>query len=179
MPGQQAGYPTLGPAFRFSSGGYLDKYTGSGWTPLIDKNSTLLAQDSQVVHKSSDETIAGDKKFSGKVTVDNASKYPLNASVPLNSMKMLYGTISAIRVGNLVQATYNKPSSAGKVDVNTTSVEAVPADFRPIVGVKGAGTDSVGGTIDIILNPNGTLRIGNTYIDSGKSATITFTYPVL
>ena len=179
MPGQQAGYPTLAPAFRLSSSGYLDKYTGSGWTPLITPTSTLLAQDSQVVHKSSDESIVGDKKFSGKVTVDNASKYPLNASVPLASMKMLYGTISAIRVGNLVQATYNKQSSDGKVNVYTTSVEAVPADFRPIVGVKGAGTDSSGGTVDITLNPNGTLTTGNTYIDSGKSATITFTYPVL
>ncbi|MCM6766449.1 collagen-like protein, partial [Weissella paramesenteroides] len=39
MPGQQAGYPTLGPAFRFSGGGYLDKYTGSGWTPLITPTS--------------------------------------------------------------------------------------------------------------------------------------------
>ena len=179
MPGQQSGYPTLGPTFRFSGGGYLDKYTGSGWTPLIDKNSTLLAQDSQVVHKSSDESIAGDKKFSGKVTVDNASKYPLNASVPLTSMTILYGTISAIRVGNLVQATYNKPNSTDKVGVSTTSTESTPADFRPIVGVKGAGTDSSGGTVDITLNPNGTLTTGNTYIDSGKSATITFTYPVL
>ena len=179
MPGQQAGYPTLAPAFRLSSSGYLDKYTGSGWTPLIDKNATLLAQDSQVVHNSSDESIAGDKKFSGKVTVDNASKYPLNASVPLDSMKMLYGTISAIRVGNLVQATYNKPNSTGKVGVNTTSTESIPTDYRPIVGVKGAGTDSSGGTVDITLNPNGTLTTGNTYIDSGKSATITFTYPVL
>ena len=179
MPGQQAGYPTLGPAFRLSAQGYLEKYTGSGWTPLITPTSTLLAQDSQVVHKSSDESIAGDKKFSGKVTVDNASKYPLNASVPLDSMKMLYGTISAIRVGNLVQATYNKPNSTDKVSVNTTSAESMPADFRPIVGVKGAGTDSVGGTVDITLNPNGTLTTGNTYIDSGKSATITFTYPVL
>lgn len=137
------------------------------------------ANDSTLVHKSGNESIAGDKTFTGKVTVDNASKYSLNASVTLDSMKMLYGTISAVRVGNLVQATYNKPSSAGKVDVNTTSVESIPADFRPIVGVKGAGTDSSGGTIDIIINPNGTVRIGNTYIDSGKSATITFTYPVL
>ena len=137
------------------------------------------ANDSSLVHQSGNESIAGDKKFLGKVTVDNAAKYPLNASVPLDSMKMLYGTISAIRVGNLVQATYNKPSSAGKVGVNTTSVEAVPADFRPIVGVKGNGTDSSGGTVDITLNPNGTLTTGNTYIDSGKSATITFTYPVL
>ncbi|MCM6766448.1 hypothetical protein NE315_09775, partial [Weissella paramesenteroides] len=40
MPGQQAGYPTLGPAFRFSANGYLDKYTGSGWTPLITPTST-------------------------------------------------------------------------------------------------------------------------------------------
>lgn len=144
------------------------------WSSWIE-----LANDSQLVHNTGNESIAGDKKFSGKVTVDNASKYPLNASVPLNSMKMLYGTISAVRVGNIVQATYNKPSSAGKVDVNTTSVESIPEDFRPIVGVKGNGTDSVGGTIDIILNHNGTLRIGNTYIDSGKSATITFTYPVL
>ena len=41
------------------------------------------------------------------------------------------------------------------------------------------GTDSSGGTVDITLNPNGTLTTGNTYIDSGKSATIAFTYPVL
>ena len=161
-----------------TSGGIIANYIG-----LVRNGSqlswVLLSDDSSVVHNTGNETIAGDKKFSGKVTVDNASKYPLNASVPLASMTMLYGTISAIRVGNLVQATYNKPNSTGKVGVNTTSTESIPADFRPIVGVKGAGTDSVGGTVDITLNPNGTLTTGNTYIDSGKSATITFTYPVL
>ena len=164
-----------------NTGGYWERYdeSSSKWINVIPDTSGLLAQDNQVVHKSSDESIAGDKKFSGKVTVDNASKYPLNASVPLNSMTILYGTISAIRVGNLVQATYNKPNSTDKVSVNTTSTESIPTDFRPLAGVKGAGTDSSGGTVDITLNPNGTLTTGNTYIDSGKSATITFTYPVL
>lgn len=69
MPGQQAGYPTLAPAFRLSSSGYLDKYTGSGWTPLITPTSTLLAQDSQVVHNTNNETIAGNKTFSGNTTI--------------------------------------------------------------------------------------------------------------
>ena len=180
FPGQQKA-PNYNGNWRFSGSGYIDRYdtASNKWVNIIGNNTGVLAEDSKVVHKSSDESIAGDKKFSGKVTVDNASKYPLNASVPLDSMKMLYGTISTIRVGNLVQATYNKPSSAGKVGVNTTSSESVPADFRPLAGVKGAGTDSSGGTVDITLNPNGTLTTGNTYIDSGKSATITFTYPVL
>lgn len=69
MPGQQSGYPTLGPAFRLSGGGYLDKYTGSGWTPLITPTSTLLAQDSQVVHNTGNETVAGNKTFSGNTTI--------------------------------------------------------------------------------------------------------------
>lgn len=69
MPGQQSGYPTLGPAFRFSANGYLDSYTGSGWTPLITPKSTLLAQDSQVVHNTGNETVAGNKTFSGNTTI--------------------------------------------------------------------------------------------------------------
>ena len=180
MPNQKS-TPSYTNIWRLNTGGYWDRYDESSnkWVNVIPSTSGLLAQDNQVVHKSSDESIAGDKKFSGKVTVDNASKYPLNASVPLNSMTILYGTISAIRVGNLVQATYNKPNSTDKVSVNTTSTESIPTDFLPLAGVKGAGTDSSGGTVDITLNPNGTLTTGNTYIDSGKSATITFTYPVL
>src|SRR5699024_7915187 len=56
-------------SFRFSAQGYLDKYTGSGWTPLITPTSTLLAQDSQVVHNTGNETIAGNKTFSGNTTM--------------------------------------------------------------------------------------------------------------
>lgn len=70
------------------------------------KHWTLLADDANVVHNTGNETIAGDKTFTGKVsvsgTIDSAEKVYTRTIGSTNDLQIIY-----TRVGNVVTGRYD------------------------------------------------------------------------
>ena len=129
MPGQQAGYPTLAPAFRFSAQGYLDKFTGSGWTPLIDKKSTLLAQDSQVVHNSGNESVTGNKTFTGTVTAGGTAL----TDTGWKDIPLLSGMSAGVHRYRILNGVVYVQVGQVKGAVNGGDMLTLPTEARPDV----------------------------------------------
>ena len=69
LPGQQSA-PNYEGNWRISTRGYWDRYDTASkkWVNIIGNNTGVLAQDSQVVHNTGNETVAGNKVFTGTVT---------------------------------------------------------------------------------------------------------------
>lgn len=176
MPGQQAGYPTLGPAFRFSANGYLDKYTGSGWTPLITPTSTLLAQDSQVVHNTNNETIAGNKTFSGNTTIGGT----LMTDSGWKNMSLVSGVIASVARYRLLNGVVYIQVLDVTADVGKVFA-TLPAGYRPqhfIWEPYFSGNKS--GNFVIGSGDGGVSRASSTTsgTDSGTKASFEVSYPV-
>lgn len=175
MPGQQAGYPTLGPAFRLSSSGYLDKYTGSGWTPLITPTSTLLAQDSQVVHNTGNETVAGNKTFSGNTTIGGT----LMTDSGWKNMSLASGvkaTVARYRLLNGVVyiQVLDVTADVGKV------FATLPAGYRPPHWIWESWF-SANKSGNFLIGDNGEVsRASSTTsgTDSGTKASFEVSYPI-
>ena len=70
LPGQQSA-PNYEGNWRISTSGYWDRYDTASkkWVNIIGNNTGVLAQDSQVVHNTKNETVAGNKTFSGNTTI--------------------------------------------------------------------------------------------------------------
>lgn len=175
MPGQQAGYPTLAPAFRLSSSGYLDKYTGSGWTPLITPTSTLLAQDSQVVHNTGNETVAGNKTFSGNTTIGGT----LMTDSGWKNMSLASGvkaTVARYRLLNGVVyiQVLDVTADVGKV------FATLPAGYRPPHWIWESWF-SANKSGNFLIGDNGEVsRASSTTsgTDSGTKASFEVSYPI-
>lgn len=175
MPGQQSGYPTLGPAFRLSGGGYLDKYTGSGWTPLITPTSTLLAQDSQVVHNTNNETIAGNKTFSGNTTIGGT----LMTDSGWKNMSLASGvkaTVARYRLLNGVVyiQVLDVIADVGKV------FATLPAGYRPPHWIW-ESYFSANKSGNFLIGDNGEVSRGSSTTpgtDSGTKASFEVSYPI-
>ena len=175
MPGQQAGYPTLGPAFRFSGGGYLDKYTGSGWTPLITPTSTLLAQDSQVVHKSNNETIAGNKTFSGNTTIGGT----LMTDSGWKNMSLASGVTASIARYRLLNGivyiqVLDVTADVGKV------FATLPAGYKPSHWIWESWFSANKSGNFLITDKGDVSRASSTAsgTDSGTKASFEVSYPI-
>ncbi|NEZ89921.1 collagen-like protein [Weissella paramesenteroides] len=175
MPGQQSGYPTLGPAFRFSANGYLDKYTGSGWTPLIGPNFTLLAQDSDVVHNTKNEIIAGNKTFSGNTTLGST----LMTDSGWKNMSLASGVTASIARYRLLNGivyiqVLDITADVGKV------FATLPAGYRPPhwIWESWFAANKSG---NFLIGDNGeVLRASSTAsgTDSGTKASFEVSYPI-
>ena len=175
MPGQQSGYPTLGPAFRFSSSGYLDKYTGSGWTPLITPTSTLLAQDSQVVHNTGNETVAGNKTFSGNTTIGGT----LMTDSGWKNMSLASGvkaTVARYRLLNGVVyiQVLDVTADVGKV------FATLPAGYRPPHWIWESWFSANKSGNFLITDKGDVSRASSTAsgADSGTKASFEVSYPI-
>ncbi|MFL2020434.1 collagen-like domain-containing protein [Weissella hellenica] len=176
MPGQQAGYPTLGPAFRLSSGGCLDKYTGSGWTPLITPTSTLLAQDSQVVHNTGNETVAGNKTFSGNTTIGGT----LMTDSGWKNMSLASGVKASVARYRLLNGVVYIQVLDITADVGKVFA-TLPAGYRPphwIWEPYFSGNKS--GNFVIGSGDGGVSRASSTTsgTDSGTKASFEASYPI-
>lgn len=175
MPGQQSGYPTLGPAFRLSSGGYLDKYTGSGWTPLITPTSTLLAQDSQVVHNTGNETVAGNKTFSGNTTIGGT----LMTDSGWNNMSLASGVTATVARYRLLNGVVYIQVLDVTVDVGKVFA-TLPAGYRPQHWIW-ESYFSANKSGNFLIGNNGEVsRASSTTsgTDSGTKASFEVSYPI-
>ncbi|WP_202979859.1 pyocin knob domain-containing protein [Weissella paramesenteroides] len=149
MPGQQSGI-NYAPMFRFSSGGYLDKWDGTSWIPIIGNNATLLASDNTVVHNSGNETIAGTKTFSS--TVNGNVSGNAGSATKLATARTINGTsfdgtanisIKASNDSSLVHQSGNESIAGNKTFTGTVTAGGTQLTDS---GWKSL-TPSVGGTV--------------------------------
>ena len=118
---------------------YYANTTGRVWVRTLVSNGTYtqwveLANDADVVHNTGNETIAGDKKFAGKVSATNiletGTPQSATATTTFNGL-----TFSFTRVGSSVYVT------TGTTTV-TTAVQTgwydgiAPSGYRPVGGVE-------------------------------------------
>lgn len=167
MPGQQSGI-NYGPMFRFSSNGYLDKWNGASWIPIIDKNATLLASDNTVVHNSGNETITGTKTFSSTIG-GSVSGNAGSASKLLTARSI--GGVNFDGTANI-----NLPGVNTQGNQNTTGNAATATKLQTAHKVNGTPFD---GTKDISINAANDSNIvhqsGNESIAGNKTFTGTVT----
>lgn len=167
MPGQQSGI-NYAPMFRFSSGGYLDKWDGTSWIPIIGNNATLLASDNTVVHNSGNETIAGTKSFSS--TVSGSVSGNAGSATKLQTARSVGG------VNFDGTANINLPGVNTQGNQNTTGNAATATKLQTARRVNGTPFD---GTKDISINAANDSNIvhqsGNESIGGNKIFTGTVT----
>lgn len=129
------------------------------------------ANDSEVVHNTGTDTIAGDKTFTGKVMIGGGNyQTPVSATV-----NYLGSTISFMRIGNQVTFTSSTSSFTSDVAIGMTS-GVIPVGFRPALQqnvnangqAKGGAFfsfDGAGGVYSYTTYPSGTQpRVSGTYI---------------
>lgn len=70
FPGQQKA-PNYNGNWRFTSSGYIDRYDTASkkWVNIIGNNTGVLAEDSKVVHNSGNESVSGNKTFTGTTKI--------------------------------------------------------------------------------------------------------------
>lgn len=70
FPGQQKA-PNYNGNWRFSGSGYIDRYDTASkkWVNIIGNNTGVLAEDSKVVHNSGNESVSGNKTFTGTTKI--------------------------------------------------------------------------------------------------------------
>lgn len=182
--------------WKFDQNGNMQRFNGSQWNTIIASGSSTLAQDSDVYHKAESETITGSSLFTGNnifsgkttfngavnttgdLTVGGNTAYPLGRAVKSVSTKMLYGgDVTAVRVGNIVQVTYNR-GKGSKIPNNIVSSETLPADFRPIMAAKCSGADGGGGQLDWQMGVDGKIHVYYSVVTAQNTANVTWTYPV-
>ena len=138
----QQSVPNYGNNWRFSSGGWFDRYdaTAKKWINVLPNNSGLVAQNASVVHKSGNETIAGTKSFSS--------------------------TISGSVNGNAGSADKLKTSrTIGGVNFNGTSNINLP-------GVNTAGNQSTSGNAGSATKLKTARKINGTAFDGTKDINV-------
>lgn len=112
-----------------------------------------VANDSEVLHKTGNETAAGDKTFDGKITMNNT----LHTTGVSGTVKMWYSAnISYAKTGRLVQLLHNGGNTA-QIKSNSISVEKLPAFLRPAVAAAMPAHPVTGAKIAV--NPDGTFKV--------------------
>lgn len=136
---------------------------------------TLIADDANVVHKTGNEVIAGDKTLAGKVIADNfiSNNVPVNLTKTTTSKMWYNSTLTAYRTGNTVTIVNNKQDT-GVIADNTNSTETIPAGYRPSTvlyypvvygsSIRGELQINADGTFTARGAINGQYRVTATYI---------------
>ena len=128
-----------------------------------------LANDNNVVHKTGNETIAGDKTFTGITTVNNlinASSIATPYYVEQNPTTFIFktsGSVQFVRVGNTVTAFYREiPATANGV----TLLSDLPVRYRPVgQAIQAKNQQGV-----ITINTSGDILTESTYASGGYFA---------
>lgn len=119
---------------------------------------TLIADDANVVHKTGNEVIAGDKTLAGKVIADNfvSNNVPVNLTKTTTSEMWYSSTLTAYRTGNTVTIV-NYMQATNTIPDNNTSREKIPAGYRPstVLYYPAVYGSSLKGELQI--NPDGTF----------------------
>lgn len=119
---------------------------------------TLIADDANVVHKTGNEVIAGDKTLAGKVIADNfvSNNVPVNLTKTTTSEMWYSSTLTASRTGNTVTIV-NYMQVTNTIPDNNTSREKIPAGYRPstVLYYPAVYGSSLKGELQI--NPDGTF----------------------
>lgn len=166
----QQSAPNYGNNWRFSSGGWLDRYdaTAQKWVNVLPNTSGLVAQDSAVVHNSGNETIAGTKTFSS--TIGGSISGNADSATKLQTARRVGG------VNFDGTANINLPGVNTQGNQNTTGNAATATKLQTARKVNGTPFD---GTKDISINAANDSNIvhqsGNESIAGNKTFTGTVT----
>lgn len=135
----------------------------------------LIADDANVVHKTGNEVIAGDKTLAGKVIADNfvSNNVPVNLTKTTTSEMWYSSTLTASRTGNTVTIV-NYMQATNTIPDNNTSREKIPAGYRPSTvlyypvvygsSLRGELQINTDGTFTARGAINGQYRVTATYI---------------
>lgn len=174
-------YSIINVATRGTNRTYVEysDLSGNVWHTTASSNSlnswVKQANDSEVLHKTGNETSAGDKTFTGKVTADNlvSNSVPVSLTKTTTSKMWYSSTLTAYRTGNTVTIVNNKQDTSVIAD-NTASTETIPAGYRPSTvlfypvvygsSLKGELQINTDGTFTARGAINGQYRLTATYI---------------
>lgn len=135
------------------------------------------SNDSQLVHKTGNEVLAGDKTFTGKVAADNliSNDVPVNLTKTTTFKSWFGSEVTAYRNGNVVTIVNNKQDASLIFDT-THSQEAIPLGYRPSVmvlypviyetSIKGQIQINTDGTFQAHGAIDGPYQLTATYITS-------------
>lgn len=140
------------------------------WQPWV-----MFADDANVVHKTGNETVAGDKTLTGKLSATNfeagGDKYTSTATATAN----YYGVdISFLRVGKLVTFTSSANSFNTNVAVGLTN-NVLPNGFKPALQQNVDATNQDGANKFFSFDPSGSVYSYSTYT-SGTQPRISGSY---
>lgn len=134
-----------------------------------------IADDANVVHKTGNETVAGDKMLTGKLSAANfeagGDKYTDTASVDVN---YLGATISFVRIGKLVTFTSGVSSFNVGVSAGLTS-GVIPNGFKPAVQQNISPANQSGASNFFSFDQGGGIYSYGTY-PSGAQPRLSWTY---
>ena len=131
-------------------------------------NVSMATTGANLVHKSESETIAGDKTFTGKTSLqklDVSGQTNFYNQTIVWSDGNMQGKWTIQRMGNWVMAKFDMSSATG---TGNTS-KSLPSGFRPLSNFVRELEEGNAG-----INTNGTLYIGKSYM--GNNA-MTFVFP--
>ena len=134
-----------------------------------------LANDDNVVHKTGNETVAGDKMLTGKLSATTfeagGDKYTSTASVDIN---YLGATISFVRIGKLVTFTSGVSTFNTNVSAGLTS-GVIPNGFKPAVQQNISPANQSGASNFFSFDQGGGIYSYGTY-PSGAQPRLSWTY---
>lgn len=156
---------------RFGAGAAYSANVNGG----VIQRWSLIADDANVVHKTGNETLAGDKTLTGKLSATNfeagGDNYTDTASVDVN---YLGTTISFVRIGKLVTFTSGVSSFNTNVSSGLTS-GVIPNGFKPALQQNVAATNQDGLNKFFSFDPSGSVYSYSAYT-SGTQPRISGTY---
>lgn len=136
---------------------------------------TQFADDASTVHKTGNETVAGDKTLTGKLSATTfeagGDKYTDTASVDIN---YLGATISFVRIGKLVTFTSGVSSFNVGVSAGLTS-GVIPNGFKPAVQQNISPANQSGASNFFSFDQGGGIYSYGTY-PSGAQPRLSWTY---
>lgn len=158
----QGGYAimTVYPYLDNNSSGFLTlQYTdGSFYFCEINSTNVLwkkVAKDSEVMHLTGNETVTGDKSFTGSVIIQDANPVKVKQSATVEFPFWYGSSMRATRFGNMVTLHYSTRTTQD-IPANSVSAEAIPLGFRPAdCWYMAAGGGSAG---SVEIGANGKLN---------------------
>lgn len=133
-------------------------------------NVSMATTGANLVHKTGNETIAGDKTFTGQLKV-SGDNYANTASVDVN---YLGATISFVRIGKLVTFTSGVSAFNTNVSAGLTS-NVIPNGFKPAVQQNISPANQSGASNFFSFDQGGGIYSYGTY-PSGAQPRLSWTY---
>ncbi|WP_285013424.1 hypothetical protein [Lactococcus garvieae] len=146
---------------------YMRKYYSNSWS--IWKK---IAIDSEVVHLTGDETIAGKKTFTDETTVSKLKAADIEVTKSHAASSSIYngnGLINFSRAGNMVQVSVRSMPS---IPVNTRITGVIPIGYRPLNDYVSITKPSK----NFYFYPNGDVGTGSDALTSADGY-YSFCYP--